>query len=92
MKQMMTKKKIITRIEKTRHVFANTKKLLCSKDVSLPLKLPVVKCYVYSTLLSGMETQALKQRVINQIEAMEMWICRRIVETHGLIRFLIKNY
>ena len=38
-----------------------------------PLRLRVLKCYVWSTLLYGSETWTLSSDVMRQLEATEMW-------------------
>ena len=38
-----------------------------------------MKCYVWSTLLYGSETWTMKKDMINRLEAMEMWILRRMM-------------
>ena len=38
----------------------------------------IVKCYVYSTLLYGAEAWTMNRQLESRIEALEVWIYRRI--------------
>jgi hypothetical protein len=38
----------------------------------------VIKCYIYLTFLYGAETRTLDKKAIKKIEALEMWIYRRL--------------
>ncbi|CAG9829854.1 unnamed protein product [Diabrotica balteata] len=55
------------------------KKLLISKDLSLPLKLRLVKGYVFPILLYAVETRTLTETLTRKLEAFELWVCRRIL-------------
>ncbi|CAG9840837.1 unnamed protein product [Diabrotica balteata] len=48
-------KEIRIRIEKARAAFFKMKKLLCENNITLNLKIRLVKCYVFSTLLYGVK-------------------------------------
>lgn len=48
--------KIKTRIERAHSNFMTMKKTLCSKDLTLVLKIRFTKCYVCSVLVYGMES------------------------------------
>ena len=54
------------------------KNLLCNDSLNLKLRQRMVKCYVWSVLLYGVEAWTLKVNVINRLEAFEMWIHRRM--------------
>lgn len=73
-------KEIIVRIEKARSAFVNMKKVFCSRDLSLKLRTRLVKCYIYSILLYGMEAWTVNKYCMNKIDAFEMWIYRRILK------------
>lgn len=46
----------------------------------------MMKCYVWSTLLYGMEAWTLKVTTINKIEAFEMWTLRRMLKVSWVER------
>jgi hypothetical protein len=70
---------IKARIERARAAFSNMKKLLISRDLSLPLKLRLVKCYIFPILLYGVEAWTLTETLTRKLEAFEMWVYRRIL-------------
>lgn len=74
------KQEIKSRIGKARSTFDNMRKILCSNDLSLQLKVRMLRCYVFSVLLYGMEAWTLKKDISNRIEAFEMWTYRRILK------------
>ena len=49
-----------------------------SRDISLSLKLKAISLYVYSILLYGEVTWTLYVDSIKKLEALEMWIFRRL--------------
>ncbi|CAG9837495.1 unnamed protein product [Diabrotica balteata] len=55
------------------------RKLLISKDLSLPLKLRIVKCYIFPILLYSVEAWTLTETLTRKLEAFEMWVYRRIL-------------
>ena len=67
------------RVEKARATFTKMKKVFCGRDLSLQLKIRLVRCYVLSVLFYGMETWTLKKIDTKRIEAFEMWIYRRML-------------
>ena len=50
--------------------------LLSGHNLSLELRLRLVRCYVFSVLLYGME--AWTETTTNKVQAFEMWVYRRI--------------
>ncbi|CAG9834618.1 unnamed protein product [Diabrotica balteata] len=46
----------------------------------------MVKCYVWSILLYGMETWTLRVPFINKLEASEMWTLSRMVSNEEVLR------
>ncbi|VEN47725.1 unnamed protein product [Callosobruchus maculatus] len=68
------------RIEQARITFLKLKKFLTDKNLNFSLRYRMVKCYVWSVLLYGMEAWTLKATTINKIEAFEMWILRRMLK------------
>ena len=71
---------IRSRIEKARAAFNNMKKLFTSKDISLQLKLRLVRCYVFSVLFYGVEAWTTTEATLKKLESFEMWIYRRILK------------
>ena len=67
------------RIEQARSAYSKLKKVLTNRDISLELRTRVVRCYVFSVLLYGVESWTLTQALSNKIEAFEMWVYRRIL-------------
>ncbi|KAF6198774.1 hypothetical protein GE061_006796 [Apolygus lucorum] len=67
------------RIEVARSAFNNMRSVLCRRDLSFPLRWRVVKCYIWSILLYGVETWTLKAKDMNRLEAFEMWLIRRML-------------
>ncbi|CAG9830963.1 unnamed protein product, partial [Diabrotica balteata] len=54
------------------------KKFLCSRDIYIYLRTRMLRCYVFSILLYGMEAWTLKKINIKNIETFEMWCYRRM--------------
>lgn len=77
---------IRVRIEKARANFVKMKKILCSKDLTLALRLRLTKCYVRSVLYYGVESWTLKQEAINRLNAFEMWTYRRMLKSSWVDR------
>ena len=71
---------IRSRIEQARATFNRMRSLLCNSTLSLGLRCRFTKCYVHSVLLYGCEAWTLKVNTINRIEALEMWILRRLLK------------
>lgn len=67
------------RIEIARATFNNMRSFLCNDNLNLKLRQRMVECYVWSVLLYGVETWTLKVRTMNQLEAFEMWLHRRML-------------
>jgi len=70
---------ITIRIEKARASFKWTKKLLCSRDLSLDLRTRMLKCYVFPVLLYGVEAWTLNVYCEQKLEAFEMWTYLRML-------------
>ena len=58
--------------------FSSMNSILTSKQLKLPLKLRVLKCYIMSIFTYGCETWTLTDVLEDKIEAFEMWCFRRI--------------
>lgn len=70
---------IRSRIEKARANFIKMKHIFTSKDISQPLKIRLIKCYVFPVLLYGVEAWTLTGQLMKKLSAFEMWIYRRIL-------------
>jgi len=57
----------------------NMEKVLTSRAISMSMKLHLLKCYVWSTLLYGCESWTVSQRMKSQLKATEMWFLRRML-------------
>ncbi|CAG9841161.1 unnamed protein product [Diabrotica balteata] len=79
-------KEIKTRIEIARTSFIKLKKFLCCRDIRLELRLRMLRCYVFSTLLYGLEAWTLKQVHLNKLAAFEFWCYRRILRISWIQR------
>ena len=49
-------KEVKRRIEIAKTAFISMKKVLCGRNISMPVSLKILKCYIWSTLLYGYET------------------------------------
>lgn len=72
-------KEIKFRIEIARSNFFKMRKTFSNWDLSLELRSRMLQCYIFSTLLYGMEAWTLKKLDIKKIEAFEMWCYRRVL-------------
>lgn len=59
------------RVAMTRNTFIKFNSYLLRREVSLSLKLRVVKCYIWPILLCEVETWSLKVKSLDRIEAFE---------------------
>ena len=65
------------RIAQAKEAFSKRKELL-TKSLKNPTKIKIVKTLVWTTLLYGSETWTLRKEDIRKLEALEMWIWRRM--------------
>ena len=49
-----------------------------NSNINIQLKFRYLKCYVWSTLLYGSEAWTLISKMLNKLEATEMWVLRRM--------------
>jgi hypothetical protein len=70
-------KEINSRIAQAKDAFGERKELL-TKSLEKSTKVKIVKTLVWSTLLYGSETWTLKKEDIRKLEALEMWLWRRM--------------
>ena len=66
------------RIGMAKNTFNKMKHFLTSKQINNKLKMRIIKCYVFSTLLYASETWTMNKQLEGRITAFEMWIYRRI--------------
>ena len=67
------------RIEKARTIFNKKKTFFVSKNLSLKLKIRMVRCYILPVLLYGVEAWTMTEALMRRLESFEMWIYRRIL-------------
>lgn len=71
---------IRSRIGQARRVFNKMRGVFCTKELSLHLKIRLLRCYVFSVLFYGMEAWTLKKNMTDRMEAFELWAYRRILK------------
>ena len=54
---------ISCRIEQARSAFKKLNRVLCSRDLRISLRIQLLRCYVFSVLLYGVEAWTLNNRV-----------------------------
>ena len=64
------------RVEIARNAFNNMKSVLLSRNISINTRMRLTKCYVWSTLLHGVETWTITKTLTKRIDAFEMWTYR----------------
>ena len=74
------------RIEKARIAFVKFAKIFKSRDLPLTTKIRLLRCYVFSILLYGVEAWTLTNATMKKLEAFEMWCYRRILRTSWMDR------
>lgn len=72
-------KEIKARVEVARSSFFKLKKFLTCRDLSLEIRMRMLRCYVFSVLLYGLEAWTLKEVHMNKLAAFELWCYRRIL-------------
>ena len=58
--------------------FTSLEKVLNNRNINIQLRGRFLKCYVWSTLLYGSEAWTLSSKMLNKLEATEMWFIWRI--------------
>ncbi|CAG9830637.1 unnamed protein product [Diabrotica balteata] len=56
------------------------RKVLCARELTLDLRVRLARCYIFSTLLYGMEAWTLNASTAKKLEAFEMRVYRRIMK------------
>uniref|UniRef100_A0A8D8S265 Reverse transcriptase domain-containing protein n=1 Tax=Cacopsylla melanoneura TaxID=428564 RepID=A0A8D8S265_9HEMI len=70
---------IKSRIGKARSTFNQMSAVFKSHDLTIETKIRLLKCYVYSVLLYGVETWTMKNETEKKLEAFELWLYRRML-------------
>ena len=55
------------------------KKVLCGRNISMSVRLRVLKCYIWSTMLYRCETWTLSKGMMKNLEVAEHWFLRRML-------------
>ena len=72
-------KEVKRRIGIAKTAITSMKKVLCRINISIPVRLRVLKCYIWSTMLYGCETWTLSKGMMKNLEAAEQWFLRRML-------------
>ena len=59
--------------------FLKMRRLLSNRQINRRLRYRMIKCYIWSTFLYGSELWTLSNTTIRKIEALEMWLLRRML-------------
>ena len=73
-----SEKELSCRIATAKNKFSMLSTILSSKQLSTPLKIRVLTCYVFSVFGYGAEAWTLTKNMEDKIEALEMWCLRRM--------------
>uniref|UniRef100_A0A8D8YBA7 Craniofacial development protein 2 n=3 Tax=Cacopsylla melanoneura TaxID=428564 RepID=A0A8D8YBA7_9HEMI len=68
------------RIGKAKSTFNEMSAVFKSHNLTLETKIRLIRCYVYSVLLYGVETWTLKEETTAKPQAFEFWLYRRILK------------
>jgi hypothetical protein len=72
-------REIRRRISIAKSIFTTMNKVLTSRNIDINLRIRVLKCYVWSTLLYGCETWTISGAMVKKLEAVETWFYRRML-------------
>ena len=70
---------IRSRIGIAKTAFKQMRSFLTNRSISIGVRKRAIKTYIWSTLLYGAETWTISKEMVKRIEAMEMWIWRRMM-------------
>ena len=59
----------------------NLDSILKSREITLPIKVHLVKAMVFPVVMHGCESWAIKKAEHQRIDAFELWYCRRLFES-----------
>ena len=82
-----SEQEIKERIGMAKTQFIKMRKILTSNNISIKLRLRLVKCYILTVLTYNCETWTFNKNTEKRIEAFEMWLYRRL----GKISWTEKN-
>ena len=69
-----------------RKVMTNLDSILKNKDISLPVKVCLVKAMVYPVVMYGCESWTMKRAERQKIDAFELWCWRRLLRVPSTAR------
>ena len=61
----------------------NLDSMLKSRDIILPMKVPLVKAMVFPVVMYGRESWTIKKAELRRIDAFELWCWRRLLRVPG---------
>ena len=67
-----------------RKVMTNLDSIFKSRDITLPIKVLLVKAIVFPVVMYGCESWTVKKAERRRIDAFELWCWRRLLESLGL--------
>ena len=67
-----------------RKVMTNLDSIFKSRDITLPIKIHLVKTMVFPVVLCGCESWTVKKAEHQRIDAFELWCWRRLLTVLGL--------
>ena len=70
---------IRARINMAKNAFQKIKSLVTNRAISMGLRKRFLKTYVWSTLLYGCEAWTISKKLEEKLEAVEMWLLRRMM-------------
>ena len=79
------------RIGQARSAFNTMRDVLCCRRLPLSSRLRLLKCYVWSTLLYGVETWTVSKTSEKRLNAFEMWSLRRMMRVSWTRRLSNEN-
>lgn len=68
------------RIGIAKTAFCNMRSLLTNRKLSIKTRKRLIKSHVWSTMLYGVESWTISRTMVNRLEAMEMWLWRRMMK------------
>ena len=80
--------KIKTHLLLGRKIIANLDRLLKSRDITLPTKVPLVKVMVFPVVMYGCESWTIKKSKHQTIDVFELWYWRRLLRVPWIARKL----
>ena len=66
------------RVAIAKSAFTSLEKILKNRNINIQLRCRLLKCYVWSTLLYGSEAWTVSTKMLNKLEATEMWFLRKM--------------